>query len=94
MAIVGLALKQKWAADAATARNAQAMKKDYGAYAAVGEIWTKQSAKAAHFKTHGWIAHVLLRWQRADGSMVPFDSGYQGDTLMAPVWKLNKEASS
>lgn len=93
MAIVGRLIRQKQASDAHSERCAAGFAKDYGAYVAVGEMWKKQTAKAAIFPTKGVIAHSLLRWQRADGTMVPWDVGHDGDTLMAPTWALNRGAA-
>ncbi len=90
MAIVGRLIRDAQANEAHAARCAAGLAKDYGDYAPVGEMWRKQTLKAAIFPTKGCIAHSLLRWKKPDGEMVSFDRGYDGDTLMAPVWALNR----
>jgi len=81
-------LNEKWAAEAHSAKMARALSKDYGEYAPVGEMWVKQTRNAAVFPTKGMIAHSLLRWRKPDGQVVPWDCGYQGDTLIAPAWAM------
>lgn len=85
-------LNQKWAAEAEAQRCAAAMRRDYGDYAPVGEMWKKQTAKAAVFPTKGIIAFTLLRWHKADGTVVDWTMGREGDVLMAPVWVLTRAA--
>jgi hypothetical protein len=94
MAGKSVLLNQKWAAEAEVERCAKAMKRDFGQYAEVGEMWIKQTNKAAIFKTHGAVATSLLRWRKADGSMADWTSGRNGDVLMAPVWALNRGAKA
>jgi hypothetical protein len=91
MAIVGRLIRQKQADEAHTARCAAGFKKDYGEYAPVGEMWRKQTRNATIFPTKGCIAHSLLRWRKPDGAMVPWDCGHDGDTLIAPVWALERK---
>jgi hypothetical protein len=88
MAARSVALNQKWAAEAHSARCASNAKRNFGAYAPVGEMWKKQTRNACVFPIRGIIAHTLLRWCKPDGSVVPFDLGYEGDTLMAPIWAI------
>jgi hypothetical protein len=87
-----IALAQRQNADAFSARMEAARKRDFGNYALVGEMWNRQTQKAAIFPTHGAIAHTLLRWRKADGSVVAFDCGRNEDVLIAPVWALNRKA--
>lgn len=84
------ALDEQWARERFEERCEAALKKDYGAYAPVGEKWTKQTRAACIFPTRGVIAHTLLRWQKPDGSVVAFPRGYEGDTLIAPLWALRR----
>lgn len=90
MAGHSVALNQKWAAEAEAKRCAAALKRDFGDYAPVGEMWKKQTAKAAVFPTKGMIAHTLLRWRKPDGSFVDWTMGREGDVLMAPTWVLER----
>jgi hypothetical protein len=89
--IHSIALAERQNADAFHERQMAALKRDYGVYAEVGEMWNRQTNKAAIFKTHGAIAHVLLRWRKPDGSVVAWTCGRHGDVLIAPVWALNKK---
>ena len=91
MASRSVALNQKWAAEAFSARCAKGAAKDYGEYVEVGEMWSKQTRNACVFPKAGMIAHSLLRWRRPDGTVLPFDCGYNGDTLIAPKWAMKKE---
>ena len=84
------ALNAKWADEASRARCAKGLTRNYGEYAPVLELWTRQTPRAAVFPTHGMIAHSLLRWQRLDGSIVDWKNGRLGDVLTAPVWALTK----
>jgi hypothetical protein len=88
MAHVGRIIREKQNKEAADAREMKALTRDFGVYGEINEIWTKQSQKAAYFKTFGWIAHTLLRWKKPDGSMVAWSNGRAGDILMAPTFTL------
>lgn len=88
MAGRSVALNQKWAREAQDARCAAALKKNYGEYVEVGEMWKNQTKNAAIFPTKGMIAHTLLRWRKPDGSVVDWTCGYDGDTLIAPKWAI------
>jgi hypothetical protein len=90
MAIVTNAVRTRQANEAQAERCARAMRRDFGDYAEVGAIWTKQTAKAAIFQAHGAIAHTLLRWRKPDGSVVDWTMGRNGDVLIAPTWALNR----
>ena len=85
-----IALNQKWAAEREHAAGQRALTRDFGAYAPVGEIWARQTDKACTFKGAGVIAKSLLRWRKPDGSVVAWDQGYDGDTLIAPVWAMKR----
>ncbi len=83
-------LNDKWAAEAYNARHAKALKRDYGTYAPVGEMWVKQTRNAAIFPTWGMIATTLLRWRRPDGTIIDWTIGREGDVLIAPTWAMKR----
>ena len=93
MAGRSVALNQKWAAEAEANRCAAALKRDFGPYAPVGEMWSRQTAKAAVFPSWGMIATSLLRWQKADGNVGDWTQGRGDDVLIAPTWALKRAAT-
>lgn len=46
------------------------------------EWQTKQTPDAAIFPSYGWVPHEMLRWRTADGTVVPWCCGRQGDTFL------------
>lgn len=87
------ALNQKWAAENEARRCAAGLKRDYGDYEPVGECWKRQTAKAAVFPTKGTISTTLLRWRKADGTVVDWTMGRGDDVLLAPTWALARAAT-
>ncbi len=52
-------------------------------FVVVGFEWqTKQTREAAFFPSYGWVPHAMLRWRKPDGTVLPWDCGRQGDTLL------------
>jgi hypothetical protein len=55
-------------------------------------MWPRQTKSAAIFPTHGMVAATLLRWRKADGTVVDWTCGRSSDVLVAPVWALKRAA--
>lgn len=75
-------VRQKMARDARDEREMVALKRDREMVEVPFEWQSKQTAKAILFPSYGWVPAVAVRWRKADGTVVPWSCGYQGDTFL------------
>lgn len=65
-------VRQRLAADAAYDRELSAIKKVCGWREVAWEWHTKQTEKAVHFPTYGWVPRVAIAGRAPDGRIVPW----------------------
>jgi len=95
MAIVGRAIRQKQAADSEHERLRRSLSKDFGEYVEVPFEWQrKQTPRAVHFPTYGWVPASLIRCRKAAGKLYGWDQFYEGDAFLLPRFVLERAGVS
>lgn len=82
MAIYGRLLRDKAAADHEYAASLRSMKSGRDMVAVPYERLINQTIKAIRFPSYGWVPKVAIQWRKANGVVVPWMLGHEGDTLM------------
>jgi len=82
MAIYGKALRNKHAADAAYDRELAGIRR-VTEWVETPFVWqSKQTATHVTFSAYGTFRRDQVAWRKADGTVVPWSAGRQGDTFL------------
>lgn len=81
-AYVTRGMREKMASDAAHDRAARAVKVKRPMTPVPFEWHTAQTKDAVKFPSYGWVPVDAIRWQKADGTVVGWPAGRQGDQLL------------